>query len=115
MRERPTHRIIGVWMRGSVGVAHHSQGMDAGDAMGELGMNDARFDRTRTGDASGEVRPDELAPNHSEGPDFAPTRDWTRMQRRRSTSSMLVHWFDEKGAVVRLIASTDPTATGTDA
>jgi hypothetical protein len=73
-------------------------------------MNDARFDRPRTGDALGDARPEpDVAPNHSEDlPNVVPARDWTRTARGRSATSLLVHWFDEKGAVVRLITSADP-------
>lgn len=79
-------------------------------------MKDARFDRIKTGDASGDVKPTELAPNQPETPDVAvPVRDWTRTERERSSTSMLVHWFDEKGAVVRLITSKDPTIDALDA
>ena len=80
-------------------------------------MNDARLDRSRTGDALGDARPEsEVAPNHlDETPNAAPARDWTRTARGRSTTSMLVHWYDEKGAVVRLITSADPDAPAPDA
>jgi hypothetical protein len=72
-------------------------------------MNDARFDRPRTGDALGDASAkSDVAPNHAELSDVVPARDWTRTARGRSATSWLVHWFDEKGAVVRLITSADP-------
>lgn len=79
-------------------------------------MKDARFDRIKTGDASGDAKPTELAPNQLETPEVVPpVRDWTRTARERSSTSMLVHWFDEKGAVVRLITSKDPSIDARDA
>ena len=100
-----------------MGVAPGSQGTDASDVMGEWDMKDARLDRPRTGDsAKGDARPEvELAPNHSTTPEVVPTRDWTRTTRGRSDTSMLVHWVDEKGSIVRLLTSTNPDAQGTDA
>lgn len=79
-------------------------------------MNDARTDRPGTGDAVGDARPDsDVAPNHPDTPNVARTRDWTRSARGRSGTSLLMHWFDEKGAVVRLISSTDPDIDTRDA
>lgn len=73
---------------------------------GGTGMNDARFDGTRSRDALGDASVEsEVAPNHTEKPDAVPARDWTRTPRGRSATSRLVHWLDEKGAVVRLITS----------
>ena len=80
-------------------------------------MNDARFDGPRTRDALGDARPNsDEAPNLAEpSPDVAPTRDWTRTAREESATSWLVHWFDEKGAVVRLITSANPDEEVRDA
>ena len=74
-------------------------------------MNDARFDRPRTGQATGDARPaseSESQPDAEEH-DVVPTRDWTRRRRRRSSKPLLVHWIDEKGAVVRLISCSTET------
>lgn len=72
-------------------------------------MNDARFDRPRTGDATGNARPvEESAPNRLDTTDAARTQDWSSHARGRSVSSKLLHWIDEKGAVVRLLTSVDP-------
>lgn len=101
-------RMIMVWVRRSVGVAPLPTGTDAGLAGWEREMNDARFDRSRTGQAAGDATPAD-DPDRQTGEseaDVAPTRDWTRRRRRRSEAPMLVHWIDEKGAVVRLISSS---------
>ena len=110
MRLEPASPMIRVWDGHSVGVVPGPAGHGCRNAMGEMGMNDARLDRSRTGDALGDARPDSaVAPNHQDAkPDVVPTRDWTRTARGRSATSRLVHWFDEKGAVVRLITSADP-------
>lgn len=71
-------------------------------------MNDARFDGPRTRDALDDASAEsEVAPNHLDTTYAVPTRDWTRALRGRSTTSRMVHWFDEKGAVVRLITSSE--------
>ena len=82
-----------------------------------MGMNDARFDRPRTGQAAGDARPaTESASQHDEeGHDVIPTRDWTRRKRRaRSHTPLLVHWVDEKGAVVRLISCSSESVDEDD-
>jgi hypothetical protein len=72
-------------------------------------MDDARFDRQRTGDATGDATPAyESAPNRHDQLGAVPTRDWSSSTRDRSMSSLLLHWIDEKGAVVRLLTSSDP-------
>ena len=110
-----SRRMIMLWMRRSVGVAPLPLGMDAGLARWEMGMNDARCDRPRTGQAAGDATPAEEPDRQSgsEEADVALTRDWTRRKlRRRSEAPLLVHWIDEKGAVVRLISSSQEQDTG---
>lgn len=99
-----------------MGVAPGPHGMDAGLCDGGMGMNDARLDRLRAGGATGDARPeDEVAPNHlSDQPGVAPTRDWSGRRGRRSESSLVLQWFDEKGAIVRLLTSAEPDATSED-
>jgi hypothetical protein len=77
-------------------------------------MDDARFDRPGVGDATGDARPkDGSAPNRlDQMPGVAPTRDWSRDAHDRSMSSLVLHWIDEKGAVVRLLTSSDPDTAG---
>lgn len=79
-------------------------------------MTDARFDRRLSGDATGDARPVEgTAPNRpADGPDAAPTRNWPRLAHGRSTSGRLLHWIDEKGAVVRLLTTSKPDAAADD-
>jgi hypothetical protein len=102
-----------------VGVASVPHGMDAGTARGGMGMTDARFERSRAVDATGNARPDDepipsrftrdgggSAPNRSAVPGSAPAQDWTRLARDPSDTSLLLHWIDEKGSVVRLLTST---------
>jgi hypothetical protein len=85
-------------------------------------MRDARFERSRAVDATGNARPDDepapnrftrdgggSAPNRSTEPGSAPAQDWTRLVRDSSDTSLLLHWIDEKGSVVRLITSTSET------
>jgi hypothetical protein len=72
-------------------------------------MNDARLDRTESGDATGDARPvpeptTEVATDEH---GVVPARDWTRRRRGRFESPLLVHWIDEKGSVVRLLSSDD--------
>jgi hypothetical protein len=72
-------------------------------------MNDARFDRTTSGDAAGDAGPTP-DPTITVEPDehgVVPARDWTRRRRGRFESPLLVHWIDEKGSVVRLLSSGD--------
>lgn len=74
-------------------------------------MKDARLDGPRTREAVDDATsadgsnrqcdPEEL--------DVVPARDWTRRVRTRSETPLLVHWIDEKGAVVRLISSSTDT------
>lgn len=79
-------------------------------------MNDARLDRHMSGDATGDARQVEgTAPNRpADEPVAAPTRDWSRRAHGRSTSGRLLHWIDEKGAVVRLLTSSKADATADD-
>lgn len=73
-------------------------------------MDDARFDRPRTGDAADDHSTARLSDPESES-DFGivPARDWTRRKKRSHHEQPLtVSWVDDKGSVVRLItASSD--------
>lgn len=71
-------------------------------------MKDARLDRPRTGEAAGEDMPADGSASTTDPHehDVVPARDWTRRRRNRSETPMLVHWIDDKGAVVRLISSS---------
>jgi hypothetical protein len=73
-----------------------------------MGMKNARFDRSRTGQAAGDARPVNGSERQHDPDehDIVPARDWTRRQRGRSETPLLVHWIDEKGSVVRLISSS---------
>lgn len=75
-------------------------------------MNDARFDRPRVGDAPGDLMPvTETGRTADEvGHDVVSNLDWTRTTRGRSDAPLLMHWVDEKGAVVRLISSSSEDA-----
>lgn len=71
-------------------------------------MKDARIDRSRTGEAAGDETPvPEL--DHTvdtEGRSDVAKRDWTRRTPGpEPDTSLLVHWVDDKGSVVRLISS----------
>lgn len=54
-------------------------------------MSDARFDR-HAGDATNDERAHAWLPTRADEPE----------------TSWLLHWVDEKGAVVRLLTSTEP-------
>jgi hypothetical protein len=78
-------------------------------------MNDSRFDRP-AGDATGDARPEHTpAPNRCSSTGVDPTRDWSGTTDDQSDTSWLLHWVDEKGAVVRLLTSSDPDAVRPDA
>jgi hypothetical protein len=78
-------------------------------------MNDARLDRHAAGGATGDARPaEETAPNRLDQPGGVPARDWSRTAHGRSTSGTLLHWIDEKGAVVRLLTSSETDAVADD-
>jgi hypothetical protein len=93
--------------------------MDAGTD-GSSGMDEARRDdRPRTGrTANGDTTSQDVAPNHVDDEEVVRSvRDWTRRTARARSphASLLVHWIDEKGAVVRLITSGDSDADAPDA
>jgi hypothetical protein len=78
-------------------------------------MNDSRFDRP-AGDATGDARPEPApAPNRCCSSDVERTQDWSGTTADQPETSWLLHWVDEKGAVVRLLTSSDPDAVRPDA